>query len=146
MGGGGQGDLKDLTDSEKLDQQINQSIQNREIEKARKQFYDELRGFYNARKTREIITTGCAKHCLGKAGFYKDDLTRAETDCLTNCYHKYYRYMTYSNTLYTYLTSDNRESIQESINQWEDDEESPEPKLTREEVMETMAKQRSGAK
>ena len=107
-----------------------------------------MRGYHNARKTREIITTGCTKQCLGKAGFYKDDLTRSETECLTNCFHKFYRYLTYSNTLYTYLTSADRDSIQESISQWEDEDgaAAEEPKLTREEVIEAMARQRNAAR
>lgn len=38
--------------------------------------------------------------------FREDDFTRGETDCFTNCFHKHYRYLAYSNTLYSYLTSD----------------------------------------
>lgn len=33
----------------------------------------------------------------------EDDLTRNEINCLVNCYNKYYRYLAFSNTLYTYL-------------------------------------------
>ena len=35
-----------------------------------------------------------------------DDLSRSENKCLSNCFHKYYRYLSYSNTLYSYLVAD----------------------------------------
>ena len=33
----------------------------------------------------------------------EDDLTMGENACVTRCLHKYFRYLNYSNTLYTYL-------------------------------------------
>ena len=38
--------------------------------------------------------------------FKDDDLSRSENKCLTSCFHKYYRYLAYSNTLYTFLVAD----------------------------------------
>lgn len=115
--GGGQ----QMNEQQRMDQKINEQIQKREIEKARTAYFGHLRQYHSARKYREIITLGCAKPCLGhQGGFVKDDLTRSETQCLTQCFHKYYRYLAYSNSLYTYLTSDEREEIDAYIDEDED--------------------------
>jgi hypothetical protein len=88
-----------------MDSQINKSIQKREMEKIRGSFYKNLQQHYSQRKYKELITLGCADKCLTKESYHVDDLTRVETDCFKNCFHKYYRYLTYSNALYTYLTT-----------------------------------------
>ena len=79
-----------------------------------------------SRKYKELITLGCADKCVTMIG--GDDLSRRENQCLQNCFHKYYRYLAYSNTLYTYLTADAETSkmIEESVNGEEDDENSDE--------------------
>lgn len=69
-------------------------------------FYAQLRAHYSTRKYREQITLNCANKCLSKVNFREDDLSRSETECHTNCFHKHYRYLAYSNTLYSYLTSE----------------------------------------
>ena len=46
----------------------------------------------------------CATKCL--KNFRDDDLTRAENKCLTECFHKTYRYLAYCNTLYSFLIAD----------------------------------------
>ena len=62
-----------------------------------------LRQHYSMRKYKEIITLNCLDKCL--KSFREDDLTRNELNCLNNCYHKYYRHLAYSNTVYQVLTS-----------------------------------------
>ena len=75
------------------------------MEKIRGSFYKNLQQHYSQRKYKELITLGCADKCLTKESYHVDDLTRVETDCFKNCFHKYYRYLAYSNSLYTYLTT-----------------------------------------
>ena len=87
-----------------MDRQIDEGIQKRELGKLRDTFYKHLQEHYSSRKYKEHITLGCAERCM--KNFKEDDLTRTETKCLNNCFHKYYRYLAYSNTLYTYLTMD----------------------------------------
>ena len=68
-----------------------------------------------------------------------DELARGETKCMTQCFHKYYRYMAYANTLYTYLTADEETdgSIKASLidsddpaaYEWEKDKLSPQAEL-----------------
>ena len=89
---------------EGLDSQINEGIQKRELAKLRDTFYRHLREHYSSRKYREHATLGCAERCL--TSFKEDDLTRTENRCMHNCFHKYYRYLAYSNTLYSYMTAD----------------------------------------
>ena len=43
----------------------------------------------------------CTEKCL--KNFREDDLTRTEINCLVNCFNKTYRYLAYSNSVYTYL-------------------------------------------
>merc|ERR1712151_1119678 len=77
---------------------------NRGIAKLRDTFYRQLQDHYSSRKYKEHITLGCAERCL--RNFKEDDLTRTENRCMHNCFHKYYRYLTYSNSLFTYMTAD----------------------------------------
>jgi len=49
----------------------------------------------------------CGKTCLNRVSFREDDISRAENDCLSNCFHKNYRYLAYANTLFSYLVSEN---------------------------------------
>ena len=83
-----------------------------------------MKEFYSSRKYRELITMKCAERCL--RSFRDDDLTRAENKCLTMCYHKSYRYMSYTNTLYSYLTANQEldRDIKESTMEEPDDDES----------------------
>ena len=50
------------------------------------------------------MTLKCSSICLKNYG--TDDLSRVENKCLTNCFHKHYRYHAYANALFTYLTAD----------------------------------------
>ena len=56
------------------------------------------------------MTLKCAEVCL--KNFSSDDLSRVENKCLTNCFHKHYRYHAYANTLFTFLTADDERSEQ----------------------------------
>jgi len=76
----------------------------REMAKLKNVFYKQLRSHYSGRKFKETISLGCADVCL--RNYLEDDLTRTETTCVANCYHKYYRYLAYANTLYTFLTKE----------------------------------------
>ena len=69
-----------------------------------------------SRKYKELITLGCAEKCVTIIG--GDDLSRRENQCLQSCFHKYYRYLAYSNSLYTYLTANQEVSkqIEEQVN------------------------------
>ncbi|CDW75330.1 UNKNOWN [Stylonychia lemnae] len=84
-----------------FDKKIEENIQKRELMKLRKGFYQNLKQYYQSRKYKEFITLNCADKCIKT--FREDDLTRSETVCLMNCYNKYYRYLAYSNTLYSYI-------------------------------------------
>jgi hypothetical protein len=64
-------------------------------------YYDSLKTHFSSRKYKEQITVDCSLRCL--RSFKEDDLNRNEMTCLVNCYNKYYRYLAYSNSLYTYL-------------------------------------------
>lgn len=81
-------------------------MQQREINKLRQVFYDKLKSHYSSRKYKEAITLGCAERCLMEQGFREDTLSPDENTCLQNCFHKYYRYLAYSNSLYSYLISE----------------------------------------
>ena len=72
--------------------------------KLRNTFYTHLQEHYSSRKYKEHVTLGCAERCLSNFG--EDDLTRTEKRCMHTCFHKYYRYLAYSNSLYSYLTAD----------------------------------------
>ena len=104
-----------MTSQEALDRQIDDGIQKREMAKMRQSYFSQLKEHYSSRKYKERVTLGCAQRCL--ANFKEDDLTRTETRCLHNCFHKYYRYLAYSNGLYSYLTADNdvKEGIDEEM-------------------------------
>ena len=54
-------------------------------------------------------------------------MTRAESRCLNNCFHKTYRFLNYSNMLYSYLTADadTEKSIKESLHYAEDEDDEP---------------------
>ena len=92
------------------------------MQKLKKVFYDQLQEHYSSRKYKEMITLNCAKSCLTE--FRGDDLTRSENRCLTNCFHKTYRYLNYSNMLYQFLTANEEQdkSIMESAGFGDDDE------------------------
>ena len=98
------------TSQEALDSKIDENIQKREIEKLQKVYYEQLQEYYMSRKYKELITLGCAEKCVTLIG--GDDLSRRENQCLQSCYHKYYRYLAYSNSLYTYLTANQEVSKQ----------------------------------
>merc|ERR1711957_539037 len=49
------------------------------------------------------MTLACADRCI-PTQCVDDDLTLTESRCVTKCLHKYYRYLSYSNSLYTFLT------------------------------------------
>jgi hypothetical protein len=53
---------------------------------------------------------GCSKKCLTEFGYRDDDISKSENVCLQNCFHKYYRYMAYSNTLYSFLISTEKDT------------------------------------
>lgn len=74
--------------------------------KLRQTFYENLKQHYSSRKYKELITLNCSDRCIKT--FREDDLTRTEMNCLMNCYNKYYRYMAYSTTLYTYITNSDK--------------------------------------
>ena len=78
------------------------------MEKLRKVFYEQMQSFYSSRKYKEVITLNCAARCLKT--FSDDDFTSREKQCLTNCFHKHYRYMAYANSLYSYLVADEETS------------------------------------
>ena len=69
-------------------------------------FYKQLKQHYSSRKYRELISLKCAERCLQPLSFREDDLSRSETNCFQNCFHKTYRYLAYSNTFYSYLVSE----------------------------------------
>jgi hypothetical protein len=48
----------------------------------------------------------CAERCI--TNYRDDDLTRNEMGCLINCYNKYYRYLAFANTMYTFMVYDDR--------------------------------------
>ena len=79
-----------------------------------------------SRKYKELITLGCAEKCVTIIG--GDDLSRRENQCLQSCFHKYYRYLAYSNSLYTYLTANQEVSkqIEEQVNGPSEDEQNEE--------------------
>eukprot|EP00347_Sterkiella_histriomuscorum_P003028 403365869 len=87
-----------------LNSKIEENLQKRELMKLRQMFYENLRSYYMQRKFKEQITIGCSDRCL-KGPFREDDLTRQEMNCMVGCFNKYYRFMGYSNTVYTYLTN-----------------------------------------
>ena len=98
--------------------------------KLRTVFYRQLQEHFSSRKYKEHITLACAERCL--TNFREDDLTRSETRCLHNCFHKYYRFLAYSNTLYTYLVADGemRDIIDEmELNQNMSNEEAEQAKI-----------------
>ena len=81
-----------------------------------KAFYKDLQNYYSSRKYKELITLGCADRCFGQVEgtIREDDLTMAEHGCVTRCLGKYFRYLNYANTLYTYLlTGDGSEESEE---------------------------------
>lgn len=84
-----------------VDKKIDENIQKRELMKLRNNFYSNLKEHYSSRKYKEVINLNCADRCL--TNFRDDDLNRTEMNCLINCYNKYYRYLAFSNTLYTFL-------------------------------------------
>ena len=94
------------------EEEIERKMQMRELNKLRFAFYDQLKQHYSSRKYREVITIGCADKCLlqqkigANASFREDTIAPLESQCLQSCFHKYYRYLAYSNTLYTYLIND----------------------------------------
>jgi hypothetical protein len=67
-------------------------------------FYKQLKVHYSSRKFKEELTINCANKCF--KDMRSDDLSRVESTCLINCFHKHYRYLTYANTLYSFLISD----------------------------------------
>merc|ERR1712060_144232 len=95
------------TSQEAMDNQIDKNIQKRELEKLRGVFYDHMKNHYSSRKYKEQITLVCGEKCLRPAEMMSgsDELVRGETTCMTQCFHKYYRYLAYSNTLFTYLVA-----------------------------------------
>ena len=93
------------TNMEDLDKKIDQNIQKKEVGLLRQTFYDQLKAHYSSRKYKEVITINCSKKCM--KNFREDDLTKTETKCLMNCFNKYYRYLAYSTTLYSYTTNEN---------------------------------------
>ena len=74
------------------------------MEKLRGIFFDQLKQHYSSRKYKEQITLNCAQRCV--KNFREDDLSRSETKCLSQCFHKTYRFLAYSNALYSYLVAD----------------------------------------
>ena len=107
---GGVGAQASQTSQEALDSKIDENIQKREMEKLQKVYYEQLQEYYMSRKYKELITLGCAEKCVTIIG--GDDLSRKENQCLQSCFHKYYRYLAYSNSLYTYLIADSEVSKQ----------------------------------
>ena len=69
--------------------------------KLRTSFQENLKAHYSSRKYREQINLMCTERCLKT--FRDDDLTRTEINCLIACYNKSYRYLAFSNALYTYM-------------------------------------------
>ena len=69
--------------------------------KLRDSFYDNLKQHYNSRKYKETINLLCTDRCLKT--FREDDLTRSEMNCLLSCYNKTFRYLAFSNGVYTIL-------------------------------------------
>ena len=92
------------SEEEVLNKKIEENMQKRELMKLRATFYENLKSYYLQRKYREQMTIGCSDRCL-KGPFREDDLTRTEINCMINCYNKYYRYMGFANSVYTYLMS-----------------------------------------
>ena len=45
----------------------------------------------------------CADKCF--KDMRNDDLSRQESHCLHNCFHKHYRYLAHANTVYSFLVS-----------------------------------------
>ena len=93
-----------ISSPEQLDQQIDKNIQQREIEKLKVMFYDQLKNYYSNRKYQEEISITCASKCL--RGFHEEDLERAEKACLNKCFHKYYRFLMYSSSVYQFLAQE----------------------------------------
>ena len=72
--------------------------------KLQKVFYEQMQDYYSTRKYKEQITLNCASRCM--QSFTDDDFNSREKQCLTNCFHKHYRYLAYANSLYSYLVAD----------------------------------------
>ena len=94
-----------MTTQASMDSKVDAGIQQREIAKLRSLFYKQLQQHYSQRKHKELITLGCADKCMKSYSFREDDITKNESVCLQNCMHKYYRYLAYGNTLYSFLVS-----------------------------------------
>ena len=86
------------------------------MEKLKTMFYKQLKLYYSSRKYREELTINCANKCF--KDMRSDDLSRMESHCLVNCFHKHYRYLAYSNTLYSMMVSDG--ALDEYANQGSD--------------------------
>ena len=102
-----------INTADTIDQRIEENIQKREIVKLRTAFYQNLKDHYRQRKYKEQITLQCSDRCL--TSFREDDLTRGEMSCMVNCFGKSYRYLAFSNTLYTYLVSGSPGQIDDHI-------------------------------
>ena len=102
-----------ISSPEQLDKQIDKNIQKRELTKMQGMFYQSLKDHYGSRKYQEEIVMTCSQKCM--RGFHDDDLERSEKACLQNCFHKYYRFLMYSSSIYHYLSKEGEETPQESL-------------------------------
>ena len=79
-----------------------------------------MKNKYLSRKSKEFISLKCSELCLSghpqitglskktdpNVHYYEDELQRKEKACLVNCFHKTFRFLAHSNSIYTFLTAD----------------------------------------
>ena len=96
-----------------------------------------------SRKSKEFISLRCSELCLSgnpvitglnaktdpSVHYYNDELQRGEKACLVNCFHKTFRFLAHSNSIYTFITADKEladeiiRNIDEGTEEYEEDEE-----------------------
>lgn len=86
--------------------------------KLREHFYENLKQHYSSRKYKEMLNLICTDRCLKT--FREDDLTRSEMNCMMACYNKSFRYLAFSNKVYTILRGG--EEVEKYMNNEEEKE------------------------
>ena len=67
-----------------------------------------MRLTYINRKNKEFMAMHCGTRCFSRTDphYLQDSLSAKEKQCLAQCFHKTFCYLTHANTVYSYLTAD----------------------------------------
>ena len=118
----------DKNAQKRIDEQIDATMQKKEIDNIKVNFYTAMESSYLSRKAKEFITMRCARTCFstnvgagasvqaaeyaynrddlsgGKLHYQDDELSRLEKQCLVSCFHKTFKFLSHGNTVYTFLS------------------------------------------